>query len=108
MKIGKPPDLPLADALSRSGQVAVAGQASGAADARKVERVTATDEVRLSPASRNLASDSADAADPVRAEKVAEVRQAIREGRFQVNAKAVAEKMVTEAAELLETLTRVK
>lgn len=105
MKIGKPAEVQPNDAPSRTPRAgppatAVARSADGA-----VDKASAVDAVRLSPASQSLAAESTGGM-PVRPEKVEEVRQAIREGRFEVNAHAVAEKMIAQAAELLETLAR--
>ena len=107
MKIGKPADVQQTDALSRPGHPA-AGAASGASRSDAVDKVAGTDAVRLSQTSRNLASEGATDEMPVRAAKVAEVQAALREGRFEVDAQAVADKMIAQAAELLETLSRRK
>ncbi len=107
MKIGKPADLQQTDALSRPGQPA-AGVVSGTSRSDAVEKAAAADAVRLSHTSRNLAAEGAADEMPVRAAKVAEVQAAIREGRFQVDTHAVADKMIEQAAELLETLSRRK
>ncbi|MFP5406656.1 MAG: flagellar biosynthesis anti-sigma factor FlgM [Gammaproteobacteria bacterium] len=105
MKIGKPAETQPTDALARSAQAAGASRQAGTAGGGKIERTGATDKVQLSEASRKLASEIG-SSDTVRAAKVEEVRQAIAEGRFHVNAKVVAEKMIAESAELLETLSR--
>ncbi|ODT38484.1 MAG: flagellar biosynthesis anti-sigma factor FlgM [Lautropia sp. SCN 70-15] len=102
MKIGKLADPERIDLLQ------AAKPASGERS-DKVERTQPVDEVSLSSASRSLATESAGAeADPTRSQKVAEIRQAIREGRFEVNAWAVADRMISEAAELLESLSRTR
>jgi len=107
MKIGKPAESQAADALSRTGNApsnAVAGHSRSTA----VDKTAPVDAVHLSPASRNLAAEGAQAGQSVRAQKVEDVKAAIREGRFQVNAHAVADKMIAQAAELLEALSRPK
>lgn len=106
MKIGKPTELQQPDALSRATH-GVAGSATGTRS-EAVEKTPAVDAVRLSQTSRNLAAEGAAQEQPLRAEKVEDVKAAIREGRFQVNAHAVADKMISQAAELLETLSRSK
>lgn len=104
MKIGKPADIPQTEGLSRptDGARAIPGHAADGA----VEKTSPVDAVHLSKTSRSLAAESTDENVPVQAAKVEEIRAAIREGRFHVNAAAVAEKMITQAAELLETLTK--
>lgn len=105
MKIGKPAEIQSNDALSRSPRAGSPTNAVGRSGDGAVEKSAAVDAVRLSPASQSLAAEGTGEM-PVRSAKVEEVRQAIRDGRFEVDAHAVAEKMITQAAELLETLTR--
>lgn len=104
MKIGKPTELQQADALTRAGNGSVGGTSGTRSEA--VEKTPAVDAVRLSQTSRSLAAEGTAEEQPVRAEKVEDVKAAIREGRFQVRAHAVADKMISQAAELLETLSR--
>ncbi len=106
MKIGKP-EAQQPDALSRAGHgTPVVGAAAGArSDA--VEKTPPADAVHLSQTSRSLAAEGA-GDEQLRLCKVEEVKAAIREGRFQVSAHAVADKMISQAAELLETLSRPK
>jgi len=61
------------------------------------------DKVELSSTSRNI-SASERAEQPLRASKVDEVKAAIQEGRFHVSAEVVADKMISQAAELIETM----
>lgn len=66
-----------------------------------------TDQVRLSPEGQRFAAATSERREiEDRAEKIEEVRRAIREGRFQVSAQVVAERMIGEAAELIESLAR--
>lgn len=106
MKIGKPTEAQQPDALSRAAH-GTAGAVSGRTRADAVEKTPAVDAVRLSQTSRSLAAETAEGAS-VRQHKVEDVKAAIREGRFQVSAHAVADRMITQAAELLETLSRPK
>lgn len=102
MKIDKPVEIqPAQDATLRAGRPAGAARPAGHADAQ----ARAADSVSLSAASRGLVADLATDDGEVRHDKVAEVREAIREGRFDVRAQVVADRMITQAAELLETLT---
>jgi len=107
MKIGKPAEPQQPDALSRAGNAAPAVGAASASRSGAVEKTSPADAVHLSHASRSLAAEISDD-EPVRLRKVEEVKAAIREGRFQVSAHAVADKMISQAAELLETLSRPK
>lgn len=102
MKIDKPVEIqPARDAALHSGHPAGAARQAGRAGAQ-AHAVRACDSVSLSSASRALAG-AADNTE-VRPERVAEIREAIREGRFHVRAEVVAEKAIAQAAELLETL----
>lgn len=106
MKIGKPCEIqPGVDVTLRSGLVP--GGSRAPRDTGEVER-PAADEVRLTRTSRSLVGAASDPLDAVRTDKVEEVRNAIVEGHFQVRAQVVAERMITEAAQLLETLTRAR
>ena len=105
MKIGKPTELQQTDALTRAGHGAGGGVAGTRSEA--VEKTPGVDAVHLSQTSRSLAAERVEE-QPVRSEKVEEIKAAIREGRFQVSAHEVADKMISQAAELLETLSRAK
>jgi len=98
MKIGpldKPPSTaPVANDRKAAGTAASA--TAGDANAPSAH-------VALSPAAR-LASASTDGS--FDAEKVERVAQAIRDGKFEVNAEAIADKLITNAQELLGKTTR--
>ena len=69
------------------------------ASTKKAE--SASDEVELSSlASQLAASDSEPALD---AGRVAEIKQAIAEGRFAINADAIADRLIASAKELLDS-----
>ena len=57
----------------------------------------ASAQVELSPAASLLSEDSAE----FDADKVARIATAIREGRFTVNAEVIADKLITNASELI-------
>ena len=77
-----------------------------ASTAQQVGGVDGVDKVELSETSRRLTADATAGVDgDIRADKVNEVRQAMQEGRFQVSARAVADKMINEAAELIEVIS---
>lgn len=94
MKIGasSPIDLQaLADHAPRTGTAASASSANGVA-------ATTTDRVDVSAAGAQL--NAAGSGDFDQA-KVDEIRQAIRENRFQINARAIADRLIADAAALL-------
>ena len=82
----------------------VVGQRSPSAAGEAVE---GTDQVHLSEASLNLKTGASAENDgkTIRPEKVEEIREAIKKGEFHVSAEAVADKMIAEAAELVEAMT---
>ncbi|MGE0311038.1 MAG: flagellar biosynthesis anti-sigma factor FlgM [Lautropia sp.] len=69
---------------------------------------TDTDSVRLSAASRAIgAAAGASVDDGFRADKVEALRMKVDAGEFHVDVHKVAERMINEAAELLETIVSV-
>jgi len=77
---------------------APAERKAGAAPASKPAEVAST-EVALSPAATGLAGGAADSA--FDASKVERIAGAIRDGKFKVNAEAIADKLIVNAEELL-------
>ncbi|MEZ5649149.1 MAG: flagellar biosynthesis anti-sigma factor FlgM [Burkholderiaceae bacterium] len=98
MKVGQIPDLSGPE-LPRH----LPGTSGANGADRPVQGVTETDRVELSPASRLGQSQSPDG--DVRAEKVAEVKNAIARGDFKIDISAVAERMIHEAASLVEMIS---
>jgi len=99
MKIGNNLESKSAELIPRT----TTNVASGSNGSKEVASASPVDKVELSEASRKIAStDSVDM--PVRADKVAEVRTAIQEGRFRISSEAIADKMISAAAELIETM----
>lgn len=91
--------------LRRGEAFPAAAEGRAVASGAPVEAIDAGERIDLSSASRNLAGATPDARDDtVRQYKVDEIRRAIQEGRFHVSAEAVADRMISEAAELLETI----
>lgn len=89
MKIGPLETLPLASpAAERKGQPSPA-----------VGRTEASAQVELSAAATGLAGAAADAS--FDAAKVARIAQAIRDGRFVVDAGVIADRLIVNAEELL-------
>lgn len=103
MMIGKPTDVGSPQSASRTADATSRHiEASGAGG--KVDAVQATDSVKLSDTGRAIAS-TGEAVAEFRSERVAALKKAIAEGTYHVQAKVVAERMIMEAAELLESMT---
>ena len=103
MMIGKPTEVGTPQAASRTGDVSSRRAESGTSGG-KVESVVPTDSVSLSQAGRTLTSTN-QAIEEFRSDRVAALKKAIAEGTYHVQAKVVAERMIMEAAELLESMT---
>lgn len=103
MMIGKPTDVGTPQAALRTGATPSKRVESGASSDERVDGVVPSDSVEVSDTGRALAAGS-QAADEFRADKVAAVKKALEEGTYQVRAKIVADRMITEAAELLESM----
>ena len=96
MKIGPNLDTSAAaEAQSRGGRVA----APGAAAASSVQSV---DQVALSAAGAQIGATNGSDFD---SKKVDAIRQAIKDGRFTVNAGAIADRLIADAAALLAPRT---
>lgn len=96
MKIG-PVDNTIQAATAAGG--AAAGVAAGK-PAPAAASPEASAKVALSPAAAGLVSESNAEFD---AQKVSRIAQAIREGRFQVNAEAIADKLIAHTQEFLDS-----
>ena len=99
MKIGNSID-PL-----KSDSINPGASRAGASSSQPVSPADASDRIDLSEASRTLASGQTRAGAEIRADKVNEVREAIARGEYRVNTEVVAERMIIESAQLLETLS---
>ncbi len=80
-----------------AAEAAAAGAASSAAAARPQAGV----QVTLSSATQSMSATGSGSSDVFNAEKVEAMKQAIANGTFQVNAEAIADKMLANAAEML-------
>ncbi|WP_302173475.1 flagellar biosynthesis anti-sigma factor FlgM [uncultured Hydrogenophaga sp.] len=86
-------------APTTAGEAAAAGaSASSAAAAAKPQ---AGVQVTLSSATQSLSATGSGSSDVFNAEKVEAMKAAIANGSFQVNAEAIADKMLANAAEML-------
>lgn len=81
--------------------------ATGGTDIRPVGGVEPGQTVHLSPESRSVASAGAlsDGAQDIRQDKVDAIRQAIDDKSYRIDVTAIADKMIQEASQLLQTIT---
>lgn len=98
MKIGNSPEV-ATPAVGADKPAAARGSASSSAagGAKKVPEASA--QIELSSAATNLLAGDDDGSFDV--EKVNRISQAISEGKFTVNAEAIADKLIANAKELL-------
>lgn len=103
MIIGKPSDPAPAQPAVRTGGAGAAGgkrvEPGVASDAR-IEAVETVDSVKLSDAGRALTA-ALRTPDEIRADKVAVVKRAVEDGTYRVRADAVADRLISDAAEFL-------
>ena len=101
MKIGHLDKKPEVTPVTKERKASVASTATGTATpASSTEGTEASAQVELSSAATALAAG--DTATPeFDSEKVGRIAQAIREGKFKVNPEAIADKLITNAQEIL-------
>jgi negative regulator of flagellin synthesis FlgM len=100
MKIGPLESKPVTPAVANDRK----GGAAGTAAAGVTGGGEPSTRVALSPAAKALATANADAT--FDAGKVERVAQAIRDGKFEINAEAIADKLIANAQEVLARTTR--
>lgn len=106
MITGKTPYISTVSLLSRPVSTASAGAVSGPTGAEDdISPVASTDRVHLSESGLNLLPTHAEQPDEARAARIQELRQAIEEKRYHVESRKIAEKLLSEASELMATLT---
>ena len=98
MKIGQIPNTAATAAVTNNDRKAVDGQKKGAAPASTASAESST-QVELSATASALSSDGADPT--FDSAKVDRIAQAIREGKFKVDHQAIADKLISNAQELL-------
>lgn len=107
MKIGQPSEIPspVTQAVNAATQKAQQqGSASVVANSNaKQSTRSAGVSVSVSSAARDLKADDSNA--DMDMQKVASVRQAIEDGSYQVNPEAIADKLLSNAQELLNRTT---
>jgi negative regulator of flagellin synthesis FlgM len=104
MKVGQTNEPLQTDLVSRATN---GSRTPAASQQQQVGAVVATDKVELSQTTLSLNGGGlvpGDATD-IRPEKVEQVRRAMKEGNFHVSAEVIADKMISQAAELLQTMT---
>lgn len=72
--------------------------------AQRVGEVQPGESVTLSADSRSVSNAARGDGDNIRQDKVDEIRNAIDQGRYRVDVAAIAEKMIRESAELMQTM----
>lgn len=97
MKIGQTPDIPVA--LTSTG-TQVATQGSANPQVKKASNSTTGTSVSVSSLAQTLGSDSTDG--DIDMDKVKAVRSAIDNGTYKVNAGAIADKLLSNAQEVLQ------
>ena len=104
MKIGNPADKPVVTPVTtaRSGATESAKTGTAAATPSSAPAAEASAQVELSSTAATLLSDDGGAPAEFDAQKVARIAQAIAEGKFKVNADAIANKLIANAQELLQ------
>jgi|SRR5690554_2232253 len=85
-------------ATNRTGSQPLSSERKSVSDAPRQESTQSEDTVALSPQAQQLQrlQDKIDAAPAVDSERVAQIRQAISEGRFEINAERLAEAMLAQ------------
>lgn len=87
--------------LKPVGTGTVSGSRAKAATAQTRSAGEGASEVKLSSASTQLAGASSGA--PIDGARIAEIKLAIAEGRFSVNAEAIADSLISSARDLLQS-----
>lgn len=106
MKIGQPSDLPTSVTSTVSGAAQKAAQNSNAATNANQSTRSAGVAVTVSTAARALEKPERNDGADVDTAKVASVRAAIQDGSYTVNAEAIADKLLSNAQEMLDRTTR--
>ncbi len=101
--IAKPSDIGALQSAVRTGGVNGQRVDARAAGGDKVEGVVPTDSVQLSDTGRALTA-AAKVVDEFRADKVAAVKLALEQGNYNIQARIVADRMISEAAQLLKSM----
>jgi len=110
MKIGQPSELPASVTSTVSGAAQKAAQSSNAAANANTSATQSTRSagvaVTVSTAARALEKPERNPADEIDTAKVESVRASIEDGTFTVNAEAIADKLLSNAQEMLDRTSR--
>lgn len=87
--------------LGNTGSPAATARSGDAKPARSEPASGSSEQVRLSPTSTELAANGAEPV--VDSARVQEIRLAISQGRFQINAGAIADSLIATARELVDS-----
>lgn len=102
MKIGQPSDNSLPVSSNATPAPPKGSQSATATAVATTSAQSSGVAVTVSPLARSLGATKAADASVVDAKKVAEVRAAIEQGTFVVNAEAIADKLLANAQEMLD------
>lgn len=103
MNVNKPTDaVAPQSALRTTGATTRPAEAGGSAGG-KIEGVQPPDSVHLSDTGRAMSS-AGQAIDQFRQDKVAAVKRALEMGTYQIHARIVADRMISEASDLLRSM----
>lgn len=100
MKVGQTQDISQIDPTSRSGVRTTNDSGASSAAPAAAGSSGQIDSVSISSASMALGGSAA-----VNTDKVAAIRQAVSNGTYQIDPAAIADRMIAEAASLLQTLS---
>ena len=106
MKIGQPPETltSVSSAAQKAAQQPATATAAATAGASKSTRSTGV-AVTVSTLARSLEKSDSTQAGDIDTEKVASVKASIQDGTYVVNPEAIADKMLSNAQELLNRTT---
>jgi flagellar biosynthesis anti-sigma factor FlgM len=103
MNINKPTDAVAPQSALRTTGAPARRLEAGGSGGGKVEGVQSPDSVQLSDTGRAL-SAAGQAIDQFREDKVAAVKRALEMGTYQVHARIVADRMISEASDVLRLM----
>jgi negative regulator of flagellin synthesis FlgM len=91
----------ITNGITSVGTGADSGRTKSATQASRTTTTAASDQVELSALAGRLQEASAATDEPVDAGRIAEIKKAITEGRFQVNPERIADGLLESARQLL-------
>ena len=103
MNINKPTDAVAPQSALRTTGAPSRPAVSGGSGGGKVEGVQSPDSVTLSDTGRSLGA-AGQAIDQFREDKVAEIKRALEMGTYHVQARIVADRMISQAADVLRAM----